>query len=119
MSEAVSGFIILAVSSLIPFVLGYAIRKRGPKGIVNGVDWERVSNMGGLTQFLSNMAYVLGFIMLAAGVATSLIGKHPEWRNLIGVGIAVAVVGTTLILILGMLRFQDKPSVTRKRDGRR
>jgi hypothetical protein len=119
MSKNIAGFIILMVASLIPFVLGYIVRKRGGAGWINGVNWDRVSDVEGCSRFASNRMYVLGLILVSAGAGTLLLDQHPEWRPILGVLIAVAVVANTLILILGLLRYQDKPPASRKPNGRR
>jgi hypothetical protein len=118
MSDLVAAPVILVISSVIFFVLGYLIRVRGPRGLINAVDWDRVSDMYALGRYASNLLFSMGLAMIGFGLAVYLTGDDKSSRNIAGVCFAALITLLSLALVIGILRYQDK-STAIKRDGRR
>jgi hypothetical protein len=119
MSNQLAGLIIcLAVAALL-FAVAILIRIRGPRGLVNGVDWSSVSDAEGLGQFVSLMLSVIGALSAGFGVVLYALGANRQWINIAGVIFTVLVLVVAFAVVVGVSRYQDRPPTARKHDGRR
>lgn len=112
----------LVFASLVLLVLGYIVHRRGPQGVIHGViDWSRISEVGrhAAGRFVGTLLYLtaLSVFVAAVGMAWTNTAQASTW---IGVGLSAAVIGLTLVMILGLLRYPGRyPSQTVERHERR
>jgi len=116
--DPLAGLVACFVAAAVVLGIAVLIRIRGPIGLVNGVDWRRVSDVHGLGEFVSLMLLGIGAVVAANGVAL-----YAFRFDSILLGSTVIVFLATLALLtaamlIGLRRFQDKPA-QRKADGRR
>ena len=119
MSDQLAGLLICLAVAVLLFAIAILIRIRGPRGLVNGVDWNSVSDAEGLGQFVSLMLAVIGALTMGFGATLYVLGANHQWINIIGVTFAVLVLAMTFVIVAGVSRYQDKPPTIRKHDGRR
>ena len=118
MSEPLTGLVVCLTGGAITLVIAALIRIRGPRGLVNGVDWNRVSDMRGLGEFVSTILTAVGVIVIAHGVVLFLWHADIVLRDVVVAVLTVLLVGLCGVLVIGIRRYQDKPA-GRKTDGRR
>lgn len=116
--DPLAGLVACLIAAAVVVGIAVLIRFRGPIGLVNGIDWNRVSDVHGLGEFVSLMLLALGAVVAANGVALYALRFD---ATLLGAAVAaflVAIAVLTATLLFGLRRFQDKP-VQRKSDGDR
>jgi len=115
MPDAVTALTISLVVCALLQTIAVLIRLRGPRGFVRNIDWDRVSDPQGLGHFVALMMSVLGALIAAHGVAVYAFHDAPPLRNAATTAFVVLLALAVLALLVGQLRYQDKP----KRDERR
>ena len=118
MSEPLHGLIGCLVGGAVTLVIAALIRIRGPRGLVNGVDWNRVSNIDGLGQFVSTMLIGVGALVMALGAVLFVWQGDLVLRDTVAGVLAVLLTCFGGAIAIGVRRYQDKPA-PRKSDGRR
>lgn len=118
MTDKLTELIVASATGIVMLILAIVIRVRGPRGLVHGVDWERVSDVQGLGQFVSMMVSVLAALIVAHGIALYAFFQDDSKRNIATVVFVVCICLIVFALLIGKLRYQDKPAA-RKTDGRR
>jgi len=118
MPDHIAGLVGSLVAATLIFVISVLIRVRGPVGLVKNVDWNRVSDTQGLGQFVSLIMSLMAALIAAHGVMLYAFHGDRALRNIGTVAFVILIALCTLALMLGQLRYQDKPSEGRRRDGR-
>jgi hypothetical protein len=114
MSSELAGLVIGGAVGTLLFVIAMLIRLRGPVGLVKNVDWNRVSDPHALGYFVSLIFSALSALIIGHGAALYAFRFQSALRNTVSVVFVVLVCMLVLAMMLGQLRYQDKP----KRDGR-
>ncbi len=115
MSDQVAGLVISLVASALILTIATLIRVRGPEGLVRHVDWNRVSDPQALGHYLSLIMSLMGCLIAAHGVMRYAFQGSHEMRNIGSIVFVILMALLALAILLGQLRYQDKP----RRDGRR
>lgn len=118
MSDQIVGLVVSLAAATLIFVVSILIRVRGPVGLVKNVDWSRVSDPQGLGQFVSLMMSLMAALIAAHGVLLYAFHGDHALRNIGSVAFVILMALCALALMLGRLRYQDKPFEDRRRDGR-
>ncbi len=118
MTEPLNGLIACLGGGAVTLVIAAVVRVRGPRGLVNGVDWNRVSDVQGLGQFVSMLLTVIGTLVIAEGVILFVWEADFVLRDVLAAIVTVLIVCLGGALAIGVRRYQDKPA-PRKTDGRR
>lgn len=109
MSDQLTGLLVTLLTAALCWALAIVIRIRGPVGLVNGVDWRRVSNPQALGRFASLILLLIGAIACAMGVAIyALFDNHPLLNIVVVVSVA-SICALSAIAVIGTLRYQDRP----------
>jgi hypothetical protein len=119
MPDRLAGLTICFEVAALMGAIAILIRSHGPRGWVNGVDGSRVADIDGLGQFTSMMLIVFAALVAAFGCAHCAFGADPATANALAVVFVATTLVITLAILVGIRRFQDKPLVSRDRDGHR
>lgn len=116
--DPLAGLVACLVAAAALLGIAVFIRIRGPVGLVNGIDWRRVSDVRGLGEFVSLMLLGIGAIVAANGVALYAFRFDSIWL-ISSVIVLLAALGLlTAAMLFGLRRFQDQPA-QRNADGSR
>jgi len=118
MSDQLAGLVISLVVGALMLTIALLIRMRGAVGLLKNIDWDRVSDPHGLGQFASVILALIGFATIAHGIFLFALHGDPSARNWVTIAFVVVISILTIVLLLGQLRYQDKPA-SRKRNERR
>jgi hypothetical protein len=118
MSDDLSGLIVSLVAGALVLGIALAIRIRGPQGLLKSIDWNRVSDPDGLGQFASLIVALMGATIAAHGILLFALHGSPSLRNMSSVAFVVVLSVLAIVLLIGQLRYQDKPR-SRQFDERR
>ncbi|GEM_PF-2768315 len=118
MSDQLAGLIISLVVGILMFTIALLIRIRGPVGLLKNIEWDRVSDPHGLGQFASVILALLGVAIVTHGIFLFALHGDTSARNWVTIAFVVVISILTIVLLLGQLRYQDKPP-SRKRNERR
>ena len=119
MSDQTAGLIVSLVIAALLFVVAITIRVRGPVGLVRNVDWSRVSDPHGLGTFVAMIMTIMSALIAGHGVLLYALHDDRATRNVVSVVFVILIALSVLAMLVGQLRFQDRPrSGGRGRDGR-
>jgi hypothetical protein len=114
MSDPLTALLATLIFGTLLFAMAMVVRFRGPQGLVKGVDWTRVSDIQGFGQFVSLIVTIIAALNVAQGVARYVLRDEPALRNIATIVFVTLIALFTLTLVIGQLRYQDRP----RRDGR-
>jgi hypothetical protein len=115
MSPDLQSTLVTALIGAVPVAVAIAIRVRGPRGLIRGVDWSRVSDVDGLTHYLSLILLMIGALIILYGPIEVAARHDPALRE------AVGIVFGVLMMLLLLARWFVKRQFQRVdgRDGKR
>ena len=118
MSDELTGLIVSLVVGALVLAIALLIRIRGPVGLLKNIDWDRVSDPQHLGQFASLILTLIGAAIAAHGIFLFTLHGNASLRNTGTIVFVVVISVLALVLLVGQLRYQDKPP-SRKSNERR
>jgi hypothetical protein len=108
MSDLLGLAISMIVASL-ALTAALALRLRGTRRLIRGVDWRRVSDSAGLVHYTSLVMLAVAGLIAAGGALRFALRADPALQHAVNSTLSVVFVVLMLALLLIKARFQDLP----------
>jgi len=108
MSDLLGLAISMIVASL-ALTAALALRWRGTRRLIRGVDWRRVSDPAGLVHYTSLIMLAVAGLIAVGGALRFALGADPALQHAVNSSLSAIFVVLMLALLFVKSRFQDLP----------
>jgi len=103
------GLAISMIIAVLALTAALALRLRGTRRLIRGVDWRRVSDPAGLVHYTSLIMLAVAGLIAVGGALRFSLRTEPTLQHAANSTLSVVLVVLMLALLLIKSRFQDLP----------